>query len=126
MRSGEWKPDKDDLDAKNALAARGYWQAFQAVKKSVSAIFQGEDSAEIAERDLLIWHSEMFMPCVTAGIIKPSDVVGYRSHQVYIRNSMHTPLNPDALRDAMSTLFSLLKEEVNIWRLSKKPVLAEI
>ena len=111
VRSGEWKPDKDDLDAKNALAARGYWQAFQAVKKSVSAIFQGEDSAEIAERDLSIWHSEMFMPCVTAGIIKPSDVVGYRSHQVYIRNSMHTPLSPDALRDAMNTLFSLLKEE---------------
>ena len=111
VRSGEWKPDKDDLDAKNALAARGYWQAFQAVKKSVSAIFQGEDSAEIAERDLSIWYSEMFMPCVTAGIIKPSDVVGYRSHQVYIRNSMHTPLSPDALRDAMNTLFSLLKEE---------------
>ncbi|GAK36106.1 hypothetical protein JCM15093_1248 [Bacteroides graminisolvens DSM 19988 = JCM 15093] len=111
VRSGEWKPDKDDLDARNALAARGYWQAFQAVKKSVSAIFQGEDSAEIAERDLSIWHSEMFMPCVTAGIIKPSDVVGYRSHQVYIRNSMHTPLSPDALRDAMNTLFSLLKEE---------------
>ena len=111
VRSGEWKPDKDDLDAKNALAARGYWQAFQAVKKSVSAIFQGKDSAEVAERDLSIWHSEMFMPCVTAGIIKPSDVVGYRSHQVYIRNSMHTPLSPDALRDAMNTLFSLLKEE---------------
>jgi len=26
---------------------------------------------------------------------------------------MHTPLNPDALRDAMTTLFELLKEEKN-------------
>ena len=111
VKSGAWKPDCDDVDSKNALAARGYWQAFQEVKKSVSDILNGSNSAEIAERDLSVWHSEMFMPCVTAGIIKPSDIVGYRSHQVYIRNSMHTPLNPDALRDAMSALFELLKEE---------------
>lgn len=111
VQSGAWKPDGDDADSKNALAARGYWQAFQAVKKSVSDILNGADGAEVAERDLSVWHSEMFMPCVAAGIIKPSDIVGYRSHQVYIRNSMHTPLNPDALRDAMTTLFELLKEE---------------
>ncbi|GAB1359017.1 hypothetical protein MASR1M31_07960 [Porphyromonadaceae bacterium] len=111
VRSGDWKPDGDDADSKDALAARGYWQAFQAVKNSVSDILNGADSAEVAERDLSVWHSEMFIPCVTAGIIKPSDIVGYRSHQVYIRNSMHTPLNPDALRDAMSALFELLKEE---------------
>lgn len=111
VKSGAWKPDGDDADSKNALAARGYWQAFQEVKKSVSDILNGSNSAEIAERDLSVWHSEMFMPCVTAGIIKPSDIVGYRSHQVYIRNSMHTPLNPDALRDAMTALFELLKEE---------------
>ncbi len=111
VRSGAWKLDGDDADSKNALAARGYWQAFQEVKMSVSDILGGSNSAQIAERDLSVWHSEMFMPCVTAGIIKPSDIVGYRSHQVYIRNSMHTPLNPDALRDAMSALFELLKEE---------------
>lgn len=111
VKSGAWKPDGDNADSKNALAARGYWQAFQAVKKSVSDILGGGNSADVAERDLSVWHSEMFMPCVTAGIIKPSDIVGYRSHQVYIRNSMHTPLNPDALRDAMTTLFELLKEE---------------
>ena len=111
VKSGAWKPDGNDADSKDALAARGYWQAFQEVKKSVSDILNGSNSADVAERDLSIWHSEMFMPCVSAGIIKPSDIVGYRSHQVYIRNSMHTPLNPDALRDAMTTLFELLKEE---------------
>src|SRR5574344_826964 len=111
VKSGVWKPDGDDADSKNALAARGYWQAFQTVKKSVSDILKGASSADIAQRDLSGWHSEMFMPCVTAGIIKPSDIVGYRSHQVYIRNSMHTPLPSDALRDAMTTLFELLREE---------------
>ena len=99
------------MDSKNALAARGYWQAFQIVKKSVSEILNGTSSAEVVQRDLSVWHSEMFKPCVTAGIIKPSDIVGYRSNQVYIRNSMHTPLNPEALRDAMTTLFELLREE---------------
>lgn len=111
VKSGAWKPDGEDMDSKNALAARGYWQAFQEVKKSVSDILKGSNSADVAERNLLVWHSEMFMPCVTAGIIKPSDIVGYRSHQVYIRNSMHIPLIPGALRDAMTTLFELLKEE---------------
>lgn len=113
IKSGEWTPEGDDSESKNALAARGYWQAFQEVKKSVSDILGGSSSAEIVKRDLSVWHSEMFMPCVTAGIIKPSDIVGYRSHQVYIRNSMHTPLNPDALLDAMTILFELLKEETD-------------
>lgn len=112
VKSGDWKPDSTDVDSKNALAARGYWQAFQSVKKSVSDILiKKEDAADVLKRDLSTWHSEMFMPCVTAGIIKPSDIVGYRSNQVYIRNSMHTPLNPDALRDAMDALFELLNSE---------------
>ena len=54
LRSGAWKPDGDDADSKNTLAARGYWQAFQAVKKSVSDILSGYNSAIIAERDLFV------------------------------------------------------------------------
>jgi len=112
VKNGDWKPDSADIDSKNALAARGYWQAFESVKMSISDILiKKEDAADVLKRDLSTWHREMFMPCVTAGIIKPSDIVGYRSNQVYIRNSMHTPLNPDALRDAMDALFELLKTE---------------
>ncbi len=112
VKTGLWKPDAEDSDARNALAARGYWQAFQEVKNSVSSILIAkEDAAEIAKRDLHKWYGELFMPCIQAGIIKPSDIIGYRSNQVYIRNSMHTPLNPDALRDAMETLFELIAEE---------------
>lgn len=112
VKCGDWIPDSADADSKNALAARGYWQSFQSVKKSISDIMiKKEDAADVLKRDLSSWHSEMFMPCVTAGIIKPSDVVGYRSNQVYIRNSMHTPLNPDVLIDAMDALFELLKAE---------------
>jgi len=111
VKSGSWKPDSVDADQRNALAARGYWQAFQKVKGSVSDIFKGNDAGTIVERDLALWYQEMFMPCISAGIIKPSDIVGYRTHQVYIRQSMHTPLPPEALSDAMATLFELLKSE---------------
>jgi hypothetical protein len=31
--------------------------------------------------------------------------------QVYTRKSMHVPLNPEAVRDAMPALFDLLREE---------------
>ncbi len=41
VRSGIWNPDTNKMDREqvNAMAARGYWQAFQAVKKSIIKIF---------------------------------------------------------------------------------------
>ena len=53
----------------------------------------------------------MFAPSVTAGLLKPSDLAGYRNGQVFIRKSMHVPLNRDAVRDAMPAFFDLLREE---------------
>jgi hypothetical protein len=37
VRSGHWHPDENEEDRKHkdAMAAKGYWQAFQAVKASV-------------------------------------------------------------------------------------------
>jgi len=43
--------------------------------------------------------------------LKPGDLAGYRNSAVYIRKSMHVPLNRDALRDAMPAFFDLLREE---------------
>jgi len=40
-------------------------------------------------------------------------LAGYRNGPVYIKNSMHVPLNRDAVRDAMPALFDLLKEEAH-------------
>lgn len=115
VRSGEWNPkeDKTDADRKNALAARGYYQAFLKVRESVKDIFQNGNAGEIVGRDFENWHFEMFQPCITAGIIKPSDLIGYRTGQVYIRGSKHTPLSPDAVRDAMPVLIDLMKDEDN-------------
>ena len=44
VRLGNWNPDKNEEDRKqaDALAARGYWQAFQVVKKSVQRVLENE------------------------------------------------------------------------------------
>jgi fido (protein-threonine AMPylation protein) len=113
VRSGNWRPDKDASDAeqRNAMAARGYWQTFQAIKQSIGRILQGANPGEVIEADHRAWYRELFAPSVTAGLIRASDLAGYRSQQVYIRESLHTPLNPDAVRDAMPAFFELLKNE---------------
>ena len=117
VRLGLWNPEKNetDKDDRNALAARGYWQSFQEVRKSIRSILEGKNAGEIVEKDHRNWYREMFAPCVMAGIIKPTDLAGYRSGQVYIKNSMHTPLNPEVVRDAMPVLFDLLKTETDAW-----------
>jgi fido (protein-threonine AMPylation protein) len=115
VKSGKWNPDNNatDFEQRNVMAARGYWQAFQAVKKSVKKILTKGNLGEVLETDHKIWYQELFAPSTVAGLLKPADLVGYRTHQVYIRSSMHTPLSPEAVRDAMPALFDLLKKESN-------------
>lgn len=113
VAQGSWNPEQseNDREVRNVLAARGYWQAFQEVLKSVGAVLGGENSGKVADNDHGGWYRELFAPSVTAGIIKASDLSGYRNGQVYIRRSMHVPLNRDAVRDAMPEFFDLLKNE---------------
>ena len=114
VRSGEWDPKKDvhDKEQKDAWAARGYYQAYQALRTSISdTITTGSDAAMMYVKGHQSWHFQLFEPCIRAGIIKASDLIGYRTHQVYIRNSMHVPLNPDAVLDAMEALADMMKEE---------------
>ncbi|WP_018912944.1 hypothetical protein [Thiomonas sp. FB-6] len=92
VRSGNWNPDKDtDREHQDALAARGYWQAFQKVKDTLNRILQGGNAGEAAQADHGTWYREMFGPSVTAGLLKPADLAGYRNGPVFIRQSMHVP-----------------------------------
>lgn len=113
VRSGTWNPETDEQDRalKDALAARGYWEAFQRVKESIRAVLEGADAGEVVERDLSDWYRNLFAPSVTAGILKASQLAGYRSSPVYIRQSQHVPMSPEAVRDCMPVFFDLLKEE---------------
>lgn len=111
VRSGNWQPDSEDKEHKRALVARGYYQAFNAVKESIKKILEGDNAGQVVSNEHGSWYRQMWMPFVTTGILKASDLIGYRRSQVYIRGSKHIPLNPDAVSDAMSVLFELLTEE---------------
>jgi hypothetical protein len=113
IRSGDWNPDKDngDNDNRNALAAKGYHEAFKAVKQSLHRTLKEENAGLVAEEDHSNWYQQLFAPSVTAGIVRPADLAGYRNDQVYIKGSRHTPPKREAVRDCMPILFELLKNE---------------
>ena len=113
VRSGTWNPDANEQDRehRNALAARGYWLAFQAVQKSLRRVLHGENPGAVAEEDHSAWYREMFAPSVTAGLLRTADLAGYRNAPVYIRRSMHVPPSSDAVRAAMPVFFEMLTQE---------------
>jgi hypothetical protein len=113
VRSGQWdiRNREEDRQQRDAMAARGYWQTFLQVKESIVKILNGENAGRVAEMDHSRWYFELFSPSVTAGILRPEDLAGYRNTQVYIGGSKHVPVNVDGVRDVMPVLFELLTTE---------------
>ncbi|MBZ5725819.1 MAG: Fic family protein [Acidobacteriia bacterium] len=113
VRAGDWNPDGRDADrqSRDALAARGYWQAFQVVKANVAGIIAGVNPGRLARTAHRDWYRELFQPCVGAGLIAPSALAGYRNDAVYLRTSRYVPPRWEAVRDAMPALFDLLENE---------------
>ena len=113
VRNGSWNAKDNDGDSKqrDAMAAKGYWDAFQMVEKSIRKVLTGENAGEVLDNDHGDWYRALFGPSVVSGLLKPADLAGYRNHRVYITNSMHVPLNSEAVRDAMPVLMELLAEE---------------
>lgn len=113
VRMGNWNPDNDEADRKSrdALAARGYWQAFHAVKDAVGKVIGGENPGALARAAHKDWYRELFAPCVTAGLIPAGALAGYRNFPVYLGTSRYVPPRWDAVRDAMPVFFDLLEKE---------------
>jgi fido (protein-threonine AMPylation protein) len=113
VRSGDWNPESNDADRQNrdAMAARGYWQAFQAVKKSVEQIIGGANAGALVRTTHRDWYRELFQPSVAAGIIPADALAGYRNDFVFLRTSRYVPPRWEAVRDAMPALFDLLESE---------------
>ncbi|MDA1306083.1 MAG: Fic family protein [Acidobacteria bacterium] len=113
IRRGTWNPEHhpQDRDNRNALAARGYFDAFLSVKATVEKVLRGARAGDAARDDHGDWYRQLFGPSVTAGIISASDLAGYRNGPVYIRRSMHVPPPREAVRDCMPVLFELLTDE---------------
>ena len=113
--NNNWNPDlhSSDRHERNALAARGYYEAFLEVKKSILQVLNGANPGKVIKNELQHWFQKLFAPNVNAGIIQANELIGYRKHQVYIRNSRHIPLPKEALFDAMETFFDCLQNEEN-------------
>ena len=116
VSSGRWNPNgnKDDESQKNALAARGYYQAFRKVRKTIINIRDNQlNPGTETEKDFMEWYVEMWQPFVAAGILKHSDIIGYRNQPVYIKNSRHVPPASHKVLDYMEEYFDCLKNEKN-------------
>jgi len=113
VRQGNWSPENNDEDRKSrdALAARGYWQAFQLVKAAVRKVIAGENPGSLARSAHKEWYRELFQPCARVGLIEPGTLAGYRNIPVYLRNSRYVPPRWEVVRDAMPALFDLLEQE---------------
>jgi fido (protein-threonine AMPylation protein) len=113
VQRGDWDPEHHDDDRQNrdALAARGYWQAFGKVKQTVAEVIAGGDAGDLVHTAHREWYRELFQPCVAAGLINAGALAGYRNDAVYLRTSRYVPPRWEAVRDAMPALFDLLEHE---------------
>jgi Fic family protein len=110
---GKWSPDtlEQDNNAKNALAARGYYDAFNSVKESLVQAYNKEDINYLIDIGITQWYSSLFKPCVTAGLVSEIDFAGYRKGPIYIRNSRHVPPASEQIMDCMTALKESISEE---------------
>lgn len=113
VADGQWRPDSDEADARqrDAMAAKGYFDAFAAVKESISRILSGAAPADVVANDHGRWYRQLFAPSVQAGLVSAQDLAGYRNRPVFIKNAAHVPPPHEAVRDMMPALFDLLAGE---------------
>jgi Fic family protein len=113
IRDGNWHPDGDEKDraTRDAMAARGYFETHKLVKEDLVRMIKGENAGTVFRNALPRWYQALFGPSVQAGILKASDLAGYRSDQVFIRGAVHVPLSKESVRDCMPVLFELLEGE---------------
>ena len=113
VQQGDWDPDHHDdgRQNRNALAARGYWQALRKVKETVGEVIVGGNAGALVRTAHKEWYRELLEPCVAAGLIKAGALAGYRNDAVYLRTSRYVPPRRQAVRDAMPALFDLLEHE---------------
>jgi Fic family protein len=113
VATGSWDPERaaSDRETSNALAARGYWLAFQRVRETVRRILVSRGDIQIVRSAHRDWYRELFAPHVTSGLLVPSMLAGYRTQPVFLRGSRHVPPRSELLREATPALFDLIESE---------------
>lgn len=113
VSKGDWSPDtiEQDKQVKDTLAARGYYDAFNSVKESLTEAHNKEDLNYLIDVGITQWYTSLFKPCVTAGLISELDLAGYRKGPIYIKRSMHVPPASEGLMNCMTALKECIDEE---------------
>ncbi|HSK00827.1 MAG TPA: Fic family protein [Kofleriaceae bacterium] len=113
VATGAWDPERQPSDrvSSSALAARGYWLAFQRVRETVGRILATGGDITIVRSAHRDWYRALFSPQVAVGLLGASSLAGYRTQPVYLRGSRHVPPRAEILRDAMPALFDLIEGE---------------
>jgi hypothetical protein len=113
IASGDWDPSASPADHAqvNAMAAKGYHEAFKRVVASLGDVLSGASAATVAKRDLQDWYRALFSPSVLANIIPAFALAGYRERRVFIRGSEHVPPAIEAVPALMDSLFAVLAKE---------------
>lgn len=118
VAEGVWDPaaNTQDQGQIDAMAARGYLDAFQLVKEDAGQAYSKRAEKSVVASQLFndrhqAWFQKLFGPSVDAGILERRDLVGYRRHMVFLRGSLHVPPHFDYVRDGMEALRECLAEE---------------
>ncbi len=117
IKNGKWNPiqNKEDRETRDALAAKGYYEAFETLKSTIlSSIESGEKIVNIMPELQSKLYRKMFLPSVQANILKADDLIGYRNTAIYLKGSAHVPPPKEAVLDAMEKYFEMLKNENHI------------
>ncbi len=113
IADGKWEPTGSPGDRLqvDAMAAKGYHEAFKEATSSLGDIFRGRSPERVVERDLQRWYRALFSPSVQANIIPASALAGYRERRVFIRGSEHVPPAVEAVPAYMEAFFAALAAE---------------
>ncbi len=93
------------------MAAKGYYEAHLRVKDYIAKTLTVRPKRWPLHDALTGWYRALFSPSVVAGILKASDLAGWRNDQVFIRGALHVPLSKEAVRECMPVFFELLADE---------------
>ncbi len=118
VAEGRWQPETnaDDQQQRNAMAARGYLNAFTDVRDdAINAFAHHQDpdfnSGSVFRTRHHTWFNRLFSPAIDAGLLTAGDLAGYRNNMVYLQGSMHAPPHYDHVPDGMEALTDCLMNE---------------
>jgi len=117
IKHGNWAPaqNEEDKETRDALAAKGYFEAFEELKSTILECLESNEKIENNISDLQAkLYKKLFLPSVQANILKASDLIGYRNTAIYLRGSEHVPPPKEAILDSMEKYFELIKSDDNI------------